>query len=203
MSRLAVHLAGLGLFLFIPAVLFLLVGHPDPVAVSATAGVLLMVGHRFLARPFLVRVRHRRCAWCARVDGDLRSIEVGGEELGVCPRHETACRSFLAYVGRHRLVFRIAIVVPLLLLILALVAAAAGRDQLLEPATALFRLAVGVTVQVAATGPFRPAGDTVIAAAFPLHNFVLLGIRNLLWLFRVVGAVWIVQGGWQLLRLLE
>jgi hypothetical protein len=29
------------------------------------------------------------------------------------------------------------------------------------------------------------------AAAFPVHNFYLLGIRAILWIFRLVGAWWI------------
>jgi hypothetical protein len=29
---------------------------------------------------------------------------------------------------------------------------------------------------------------------FPAHNLFLLGVRNLLWIFRLVGAWWIVRG---------
>ena len=29
---------------------------------------------------------------------------------------------------------------------------------------------------------------------FPLHNLLLLGIRQTLWIFRIVGAWWIVDG---------
>jgi len=29
---------------------------------------------------------------------------------------------------------------------------------------------------------------------FPVHNFFLLGIRNLLWVFRLIGLWWLWRG---------
>ena len=49
--------AGIACFLFIPLVLYLYVVHPEPVALSTAAGVVLMLGHRLLARPYMQRVR--------------------------------------------------------------------------------------------------------------------------------------------------
>ncbi|HSU81776.1 MAG TPA: hypothetical protein VLR69_05110, partial [Thermoanaerobaculia bacterium] len=60
-NRLAVYATGVLLFLFIPVVLFLFVRHPEPVGVSLAAGVALMIGHRFLARPYMERVREVKC----------------------------------------------------------------------------------------------------------------------------------------------
>jgi hypothetical protein len=39
-----------------------------------------------------------------------------------------------------------------------------------------------------------------LACPFPLHNFFLLGIRNTLWVFRLVGAWWLVDGCMSLIR---
>ena len=33
-----------------------------------------------------------------------------------------------------------------------------------------------------------------VEVPFPVHNFFLLGVRNLLWIFRLVGIWWIWQG---------
>ena len=35
---------------------------------------------------------------------------------------------------------------------------------------------------------------TPLLVPFPAHNFFLLGVRNLLWIFRLVGIWWIWQG---------
>ena len=58
--------AGILLFLFIPAVLYLFVRHPEPLWGSLIAGVVLMVGHRRIARPYWLRVREEKCIWCNR-----------------------------------------------------------------------------------------------------------------------------------------
>src|SRR5258707_6492671 len=66
-NRLALYATGVLLFLFIPAVLFLFVRHPEPVGVSLAAGVALIVVHRFLARPYMERMLAVKCLWCNRV----------------------------------------------------------------------------------------------------------------------------------------
>src|SRR5260370_32954604 len=55
---------GVLLFLFIPLVLYLFVRHPEPIAASLAAGVGLVLGHRFLARPYMVRAMPRKGVWC-------------------------------------------------------------------------------------------------------------------------------------------
>jgi hypothetical protein len=77
----------------------------------------------------------------------------------------------------------------------ALAATAAGRQVRLDDATALFQLVVGLTVNVAALGYLflRPRA-TPVPVPFPVHNFFLLGVRTLLWIFRLVGIWWIWKG---------
>ena len=198
----ASQVLGVALFLFIPVVLFLFVRHPEPVAASLAAGVALMLGHRFLARPYLARVRERKCAWCNRWlgEGAPESFEVdaGGERVRfvACAGHAAPARRFFAWVERTKLPLRAGIGLPLLLLILALALAALGRAAPLPDATELFRFAVGLSVQLGALGPFlgKP-GDTPPRAVFPLHNFSLLGVSAILWVFRLVGLWWIVAAG--------
>ncbi|HET9766195.1 MAG TPA: hypothetical protein VFS60_05080, partial [Thermoanaerobaculia bacterium] len=211
-SLLRWQLLGLALFLFIPLVLFLFVRHPEPVGASLAAGVVLMVGHRFLARPYMEAVRTRKCLWCngrPRPQGAPLPLLVGGRggagagagrELVavVCTRHREPAARFLAFLERARLPLRLGIFAPLLLLLAALVAAAFGEGRWLDPAVALFQGLVGITVNVAAFGylaatpPPLGRGSAPARVPFPAHNFFLLGIRNLLWVFRLVGIWWIV-----------
>ncbi len=197
-------LAGVLLFLFIPLVLFLFVAHPAPVAGSLVAGVGLMLAHRFLARPYMQAMRARKCIWCNRFFDGRRSaeravvLETGGSEppleLLACAAHVASTRRFFAFLDRARLPLRLGIALPLLVLLAALAAFAAGQGDRTEPATQLFRLLIGLTVNIAALGPWLGAPSERSRAAFPVHNFYLLGIRAILWIFRGVGVVWIVVG---------
>jgi len=203
-----VHLTGLALFLFIPFVLYLFVAHPEPLAASLATGVATMVGHRFAARPFMDRVRSERCIWCARVlppetAREAVALVAGRDAAGfvACPHHAAPAGRFFAWVDRLRLPLRCGIALPLLALLGALALAAAGRGAALPWATEAFRLGVGLTVHLAAVGPTLGRPGPPPRAAFPPHNFTLLGVRNLLWIFRLVGIWWIVAGALGLARL--
>jgi hypothetical protein len=228
---------GVLLFLFIPLVLYLFVRHPAPLAASLAAGILLMVSHRFLARPYMVRVLPCKCLWCNRVlppvlDPATRTLDLaaGGEVLAArcCAGHRSQAVRFLGFLERARWPLRLGIFLPLLLLLAALAAAAvlgthgtpaldttggavgaaaaagaAARFPLLPSATALFQLLVGLTVSAAAWGYLlgaRREPAAPVAVPFPAHNFFLLGLRILLWIFRLVGAWWIVAGARYFLR---
>lgn len=209
------QLTGGLLFLFIPVVLGLFVKHPEPVAASLIAGVALMLGHRFLARPYFVRVRGAKCVWCNRwIVGTGRAAAAetvavaSGTELvrfAACPGHAEPARRFFAWVDRMRLPLRAGIGLPLVALLVALGFAATGRATAgLPVATEVFRFVVGLTVHLAAIGPFvaAPATDDPPRAAFPLHNFSLLGVAAILWIFRLVGIWWILAGGRALFAIL-
>jgi len=207
------NLTGLGLFLFIPLVLFLYVRHPEPVAASLIGGVVLMLGHRFLARPYMERVRNAKCIWCNRFSSPgARREEVRVEAPGgvlsfsACPAHALPAKRFFDWVDRLRLPLRLGIGVPLVALLAALVADALGDDRFVALGTESFRLVVGLTVHLAALGALlgraHADGEAPPRAAFPLHNFSLLGLRNILWIFRLVGVWWIWAGGRALFGLL-
>ena len=248
---------GVLLFLFIPVVLYLFVRHPEPIAASLAAGVALMVGHRFLARPYMGWALPRKCLWCNRVldrslidsggaldpargalDPSSASLEllIGGRSTAArcCGAHLAPARRFFRFLSLARLPLRLGIFVPLLLLLGALLAAAIGARggpaggpdgaaalpgaRFLPAATALFQLLVGLTVSAAAWGSLLlrregragAGGDAAGAGSdgaaaplpvpFPAHNFFLLGVRVLLWIFRLVGAWWIWRGAIFFLR---
>ncbi|HKI01357.1 MAG TPA: hypothetical protein VKK31_05210 [Thermoanaerobaculia bacterium] len=192
---------GVLLFLFIPLVLFLFVRHPEPVGLSLAAGLALMIAHRLLARPYMARVLPWKCVWCNRVlpegpAGSTLELLAGGKTLRArcCPGHRKPASKFFTFLHAWRWPLRLGIFVPLLFLLTALAASAAGQPAPVTLATAWFKLVVGVTVNVAALGYFASGEQAPLSVPFPVHNFFLLGVRNLLWVFRLVGLWWIWQG---------
>lgn len=203
-------LQGIALFLFIPLVLYLFVAHPRPVGASLAAGVALMLGHRFLARPYMRRALAGKCLWCNRAlapdtAAETLAIRAGRETWTArfCPGHRAPAARFFAFVESAAWPLRLGIFVPLLVLLATLAAVALGRRPWLDPATAtdLFRLSVGLAVNLAAWGCLAARERTPVRSPFPLHNFTLLGIRALLWIFRLVGIWWIALGLVHLARL--
>ncbi|HYO15293.1 MAG TPA: hypothetical protein VE685_19015 [Thermoanaerobaculia bacterium] len=207
-NRALVYATGMLLFLFIPAVLFLYVQHPEPVGGSLVAGVMLMLGHRFLARPYMARALPVKCVWCNRVLPPAAEAEARGETTRLalrsrgskllarcCTRHKQPAAKLFGFLHVWRWPLRLGIFVPLLFLLAALAAHAAGQPAPVPLATAWFKLVVGVTVNLAAFGSLaaRPEVEP-IPVPFPVHNFFLLGVRALLWIFRLVGIWWIWQG---------
>lgn len=198
-NRFAVQATGILLFLFIPVVLYLFVVHPEPVGVSLAAGVLLMMGHRFLARPYMERVLPVKCVWCNRVPpeaAETLEIRAGSRVLSArcCAVHREPAAKFFSFLHAWRWPFRLGIFVPLLFLLVTMAADAAGRPVPLNLATNWFKILIGATVNVAAFGYFASRERSPLQAPFPAHNFFLLGVRNLLWIFRLVGIWWIWQG---------
>lgn len=197
-------MTGVLLFLFIPLVLFLYVRHPQPVGLSLVAGVVLMIGHRFLARPYMARVLPVKCLWCNRVpargaqgpEGSTLELRSGDRVIQArcCPEHRAPAAKFFTFLHAWRWPLRLGIFVPLLFLLVALAASAAGQPAPVDLATAWFKLVVGVTVNVAALGYLASQEHFPVSVPFPVHNFFLLGVRNLLWIFRLVGLWWIWQG---------
>jgi len=204
--RWLIILQGIALFLFIPLVLFLYLRQPLGPAPSIVVGLAIMFGHRFVAAPWMARHATERCLWCGRPVAQGFSppsvtfpVFSGGRDQTVAacsPRHRDAAGRFLTFVARYRAPIAIGIFVPLLVLILGTLAFATGRP-LLSPAwdTWQFKTIVALTVVVTSL-TYRVIGGPVepLRSAFPLHNLFLLGIRNTLWVFRLVGAWWLVAG---------
>lgn len=190
------------LFLFIPFVLFLFVQHPRPIALSLIFGVAIMFGHKFLARPYMRQVREKKCLWCNRTLGDLEFHTIFLKNMGketletrFCTHHKAFGAKFFNFTYMQRHILRMGIFFPLTALLGAMMFAVFGYEKILEPLTFFFKLCVGLSVNWAAFGYLltRDKGDSA-QTVFPLHNFYLIGIRNILWLFRVIGVYWVYQG---------
>lgn len=194
------QLWGVALFGFIPLVLWLYVGQPEPVGLAAVVGVLLMLGHRFLARPYMRRVAPEKCLWCNRIPPrgtpEPLPLETGAGAVPgrCCAGHREPAARFFAALETLRWPLRLGIFGPLLFLLGALAAAAFGQDRFLPWATDVFRLGVGITVNLAAWGYLFVSPAAAPRVPFPAHNFFLLGVRALIWIFRIVGIWWIFVG---------
>jgi hypothetical protein len=194
--------AGYGLFAFIPLVLWLLVAHPEPIGGALGLALGLMIGHRFFAIPYRDRVKARKCLWCNRMPLPVENVPVSlrtraGDvvEARTCPQHEVSLRRFFGFLVRFRAPLALGIFVPLLTLVGALAAGALGWTVPLGRFVAFFQLTIGLTVSLAAWGYlWQPAAAALGPVAFPVHNFFLLGVRSLVWIFRIVGAVWVARG---------
>lgn len=200
-SPLRLQILGILLFLFIPIVLFLYVRHPEPVGLSLAAGVILMIGHRRLGRPYMRRALPWKCVWCNRVlleeGGESLEMRAGAETLHArcCPGHRKPAARYFTFLQAWRWPLRLGIFAPLLVLLVTLAAAAFGREIApLPTVTALFQLVIGITVNLAAFGYLLVRERAPVTVPFPVHNFFLLGVRTLLWIFRLVGIWWIWKG---------
>jgi hypothetical protein len=196
------RLFGLLLFLPVPIVLWLFTRAPLGVAASLALGTVLMVTHRLYARPFALTRAPRRCLWCGGGAADGPSLVIE-EPLGVTTwracgaAHAALVGRVLAWARRHATFLRAGILGTLgLFLPLALLA---GTERLgplrREDAVAFFRLGIALTVLPLGLlstrpGPVEPGPER---PPFPVHIQALVGTRAVLWLFRLIGSVWLVQ----------
>lgn len=191
-------LQGAALFAFVPLVLWLFLVQPLGPGWSLAIGVAIIAGHRAAAAPWAARHAGARCLWCGRTRNLGASVAVAGAArttaFAVCGgAHERLVRQFFAFVERHRAAVAAGIFAPLALLLGGTLLRAFGRETLPHGVNALqFRVIVAATVVLVSllyrTSP--PVGE--VRSIFPVHNLFLLGVGNTLWVFRTVGAWWLL-----------
>lgn len=197
---------GVALFAFIPLVLWLFLVQPLGSAWSMALGIAIIAGHRAVAGPWAARQAARRCLWCGRpgrLPGEVPVASGAGTIVfAACDTsHEVLARQFLGFVHRHRVAIRLGIFVPLAILLGGTLLSALGFRSLPHWLNALqFRVIVAATV-VLVSLVYRAAPPSPNPqSAFPVHNLALLGIRNTLWVFRIVGAWWLLDAALRLAR---
>jgi hypothetical protein len=195
---------GVALFAFIPLVLWLFLVQPLGPGWSLALGVAIIAGHRAVAAPWAARHAAERCLWCGRPGPAALHVQVASgprtTAYAACRKdHGLLARRFFGFVNRRRMAIAAGIFAPLGLLLGGTLLRAVGVDALPHGANALqFKVIVAATV-VAVSLAYRvsaPADPS--RSPFPAHNFFLLGIRNTLWVFRIVGAWWLLAAAWQL-----
>ena len=197
------RLVGLLLFLPVPLVLWLFTKAPLGIAVSLAVGTALMATHRLYARPWVLARAGRRCLWCARPAVALRMRvrePLGETDWCACSEeHARALAGLLAWASAHAVFLQVAILGTLVLFLLAGFAAGFGwplAGVTFGDLSALFRLVIAVAVLPLGWRGGSAAGDprAPLRSPFPLHIQALIGSAAVVWLFRLVGLVWLVVG---------
>jgi len=189
------RLAGILLFLPVPIVLFLFTQAPLGVGPALFLGVAVMLSHRFYARPAALRARDRRCLWCgAGTLPDAMRLELaepfGNTTWRACSAaHLEALRRVFAWAEAHGALLRLGILGSLV----GFLVLAAGRIVPFADAVALFRFGIATTVlSFAILAPRGAPHHRTPRIPFPAHIQALIGTAAVLWLFRIVGVVWLV-----------
>jgi len=206
MSR--TRLVGAFFFLFIPLVLVLYLRMPLGLPASIFLGMALMIGHRFVARPFMEHHLERRCFWCGRDlagPGVLAPFRSRGEtiEARACSgTHADRLIAFARTVAAGRLVVFLLIVLPVLTYLGNALLTIAGHGFLpLDTARAAFKIPIAIAVvTLSFAWPLGARLTREPAIDVPAHNLSLLGVSSTLWVFRIVGLFWLGQAAWSALR---
>jgi hypothetical protein len=196
---------GLLLFLPVPIVLWLYTRQPIGVIPSLLAGTLLMLTHPLYARPFALRRAPRRCLWCGGAIPESGSLELrlleprGLTSWRACSEpHGQKLERVLGWAQRNARFLRAGILGVLGIFLIGAVVAALGRGGPVTPAdaAAFFRLGVALTVLPLGwlSGRPQPPPDPPIRTPFPVHLQALIGSAGVIWLFRLIGLLWLTQG---------
>jgi hypothetical protein len=161
-----------------------------------------MLSHRLYARPFARTRAARRCLWCGGAVAAGPAIEIeeptGTTEWRACSdAHADAVRRFFGWAAAHRMLVQAGILGALAAFLAASAAASlpGAPAHLHADAVNAFRLAISaIVLPLSLLFTRRRAGPPPIRAPFPVHIQALLGTRATAWLFRLVGAAWLVVG---------
>lgn len=202
------------LFLPVPIVLVLFTRLPLGPIVSLGVGLLMMLTHPLYTRPWVLRNAERRCLWCgkSRTDRDGDSRRTSDTSLAVKdPRgratfhhcsgqHRGASERTLSFARRFRAGLRLGVLGSLLTLVVVIVVCALQQGNGLEPQDGVAAFQIGVALAVlplgwwGSRGHESPLSSNDARAPFPIHIAATIGITGVLWLFRIIGLLWLVQG---------
>jgi hypothetical protein len=161
-----------------------------------------MFGHRFIARPFMLKNLGKRDFWSGapltNMDNSFILLEGPKKLKASCNTEKSLDNAlrFFSFIHKFRALIGPAILGTLFwYLISALLAEISISLKYCERETLVivFKSVIAVTV-VLISFLYKLAPKTEKAnAVFPSHNLFLLGITWTLWLFRIVGIWWIIQ----------
>jgi hypothetical protein len=201
------------LFLPVPLVLFLFTRAPLGILWSLGIGVVLTLTHRLYARPWSLARAHRRCLWCGAdaVATEPPTVELliedpmGRASWRACGNaHALATRAVLAWAARRQVFLKLGILGALVVFLVWSTASAVRWPIPLgfDDAVAFFRLGIALTVLPLGWLAARATPEPVepLRAPFPLHAPAAIGLRSMLWLFRLIGLAWVVQASLHIAR---
>lgn len=204
----ALRLQGLALFLFIPLVLFLFLNQPFGVA-GLIAGIIIMLGHRFIAGPWVERTLGVRCIWSGAeiAPGCVYKIDASGK-IWPFNSYSEALRDrggrFFTFAQKFYWPLRVAILGPVVFfLVMELLRHFGMEVTSFHTNSMVFRGVIGLTTLTTFIA-YRfiepiPHMKGPVKFPFPAHNLALLGVRWTLVVFGVVGAVWVYRVAMELI----
>jgi hypothetical protein len=189
-----IHLLGILLFLFIPLVLFLFLRHPFGILISFGIAIVIMIAHRFIAIPFMNRFRNLRCLWCGRTSRTRVKQTVGSIEFEFCQQNcITKAKRFFDFCSRFAPLLRAGIFIPLAWYVITMTLTALNLIHFPEDWNHfIFQFFIAVTVVSISFLYWIGKETDTPSFPFPIHNLFLLGIKNTLMVFRLIGIWWII-----------
>lgn len=189
---------GLLLFLPVPFVLWCFTWRPFGTGISLILGLVSMLTHRIYARPFVRTRAGRRCLWCGRHAAEGPWLEIA-EPGGVTAwrfcgdHHARHMKQTVDWAWRYRWLLRIGILGGLLALFMIGALSTIVPALSLDDGVCIFRLGVVAAVLPLGWGTLRhkPTATGPLKSPFPLHIQALIGSLNVIWLFRVIGLIWL------------
>lgn len=196
----ALRLQGLALFLFIPLVLFLFLKQPYGV-VGLIAGIVIMLGHRFVAAPFIEKNIGIRCIWSGAeiAPGCVYKIDASGKSWPFNSYSEALrdkVATFFTFTQKLFWPLRIAILGPVIFFVVMELLRHFGMEVTSATTNNLvFRGVIGFTT-LATFIAYRfvepiPHMKGPVKFPLPVHNLGLLGVFWTLLVFGAVGAWWV------------
>jgi len=184
---------GILLFLFIPLVLYLFLRFPFGIPISFLIAIVIMFGHRLIARPFFLSHRSERCFWCGKSGRSRSELNVDSINIQAC-RESCAekTKRFLAFCRNNRIWIGAGIFLPLIWYVVTMLLVSFGMFTFpVEWNRFIFQFVISCTVVTISFAYRRSMPAENIGFPFPLHNLFLLGAKNILLVFRYVGIWWI------------
>lgn len=194
-----IYLEGLLLFSFIPMTLYIMLVLPFGIIMSLLIAIMMIALHRFIARPYLMNHKMHKCFWCNKVSEKMYDYDIEIFQ-GQSRFNFKACRevcykelnNFFSFTGAYGGIVKWSILIPLILYFIGTLFLATGYYQWdIKWNKAFFKGMIALSVILISFVYKIPVKSKVLSFPLPIHNLSLLGIRNTVWIFRLVGAWWI------------
>ncbi len=141
------------------------------------------------------KYKHLKCLWCGKTfEKPPVVMGIDGVSFSVCSeKHRDLVLKFCLFVDKFKIPVSLGIFLPLIFYVITTSLIPFGIEVLTIPwERFVFRFFIALTVvSVSFLYRMQDIKDTEISFPFPVHNLFLLGIRSILWIFRIMGIWWI------------
>lgn len=193
-----IRLKGIMLFLFIPITLILLLMFPFGILISVSLGILIIIFHRSVARPYLDKYAMEKCIWCNTIINN-KEINIDVLEKGKSIKFVSCsedCKvktsEFFIFTNKVSLLIKWGILAMIIIYLASVLLWYFGVTLIgIKESKNLFKGVIAVIVLFVSFFYRGSKGDKLYFP-LPIHNLFLLGIKNTLWVLRIVGGIWLI-----------